>query len=1104
MVRYILTLLILLAGLTVNAKKWYVATAANGGSDVSGNGSITKPWASINHAVDTVRGVNFVGDTIFVNAGKYTETDSISLTPGVSLMGEGIISHIEFTYADSLYTNACILLVSTSEATAGNQSISYLKLDGGSTAYHGILVRCRTNVIIHDVTIIDFKFNAVNFNGKTTGFALTGTDAPTNYSTGNKLYNCILTNNCNKIYTFLSSGYGQLRFTGQEGFEVYNNIFTQTGAAAGFNGNNVDARQGTSKNIKFHDNTFYKPSTNGSDWNFHVESWDAEGGYHFYNNIFYEGCGIDAAGHYNEKGAYDYAWYIHDNQFINAAQIAFQDEEPIGICLEGSVDSTIITRNYFKRKSSGVTMSAKQAGITQHDIFINYNIFSETGFNNQNSWHMFLSGSDVGNTQHDIYIDNNVFVGNGIRKTASVLFFNLSAAMECTDIYFRNNIVKNVSIVPIYVYNCAVGDIYSQNNCFYDVGDYTDNVRIVTGSIANWTYSGAVIGDPLFTSTSNFRLQSISPAINKGINVSLTTDYDGNPIVGIPDIGAFEYQTLPVATTGLGWEDHLAKRNFKDDVNFAGRWMIDAIPVTATAAELNALVGRGQIISGLDTIHLSNRINSKADTSLSNLSSVAINTHLLPDTAGTINLGSGAKPFAKIFGGSTIVSDLSIGDSASNTITKFDSVAVFNGKLYAFVNGDTIGWGVLTADSEDITDHVIMKIDTVNGSSNNDYVYSKYQIDTMTFAGFTSGFDSVYIYAKVDSLINVVGEQQSQIDLLWAAIDSLGLGDFNPPTFLSAEVGTFNDSILVVILNDTDIQQDSIPAAGAFTVKENGSAMGIEAIDIGNDTVYISLDALAIEGYTYTVSYNKDYDYPQLQDSSENITPSWTNRTVTNNVFDAFPSIVSVTETLTNSTDRTSHPITMPASVDEGDLLLVFFACDFTSVSTLSIDAANSDDGWTLESYDTEVNTVGHVVLWKVADADGDTLTITTSESQISVAQTYRITNFDPSDPVKTTYSTGANVSQYPDPPANTGDYGADDYLWIVSYGADSGASYATAAPADFTGLETTYVDSSGSCSLNSAYRKYNVNGAYNPGTFTANTTDEEWVSNTVIVNPIQ
>lgn len=40
----------------------------------------------------------------------------------------------------------------------------------------------------------------------------------------------------------------------------------------------------------------------------------------------------------------------------------------------------------------------------------------------------------------------------------------------------------------------------------------------------------------------DYKLTSISPCINEGVDVSLTEDYWGNPIVGLPDIGAYEYQ----------------------------------------------------------------------------------------------------------------------------------------------------------------------------------------------------------------------------------------------------------------------------------------------------------------------------------------------------------------------------------------------------------------------------------------------------------------------------------------------------------------------------------------------------------------------------------
>ena len=45
-----------------------------------------------------------------------------------------------------------------------------------------------------------------------------------------------------------------------------------------------------------------------------------------------------------------------------------------------------------------------------------------------------------------------------------------------------------------------------------------------------------------FTNQENYQLQYLSPAIDSGTDVSLTTDYAGNNIYGTPDIGAYEYQ----------------------------------------------------------------------------------------------------------------------------------------------------------------------------------------------------------------------------------------------------------------------------------------------------------------------------------------------------------------------------------------------------------------------------------------------------------------------------------------------------------------------------------------------------------------------------------
>lgn len=53
-----------------------------------------------------------------------------------------------------------------------------------------------------------------------------------------------------------------------------------------------------------------------------------------------------------------------------------------------------------------------------------------------------------------------------------------------------------------------------------------------------------LIADPLFMdrSAGNYRLQSSSPAIDQGLNLSYTLDFDNRPVYSgsAPDLGAYE------------------------------------------------------------------------------------------------------------------------------------------------------------------------------------------------------------------------------------------------------------------------------------------------------------------------------------------------------------------------------------------------------------------------------------------------------------------------------------------------------------------------------------------------------------------------------------
>ena len=133
-----------------------------------------------------------------------------------------------------------------------------------------------------------------------------------------------------------------------------------------------------------------------------------------------------------------------------------------------------------------------------------------------------------------------------------------------------------------------------------------------------------------------------------------------------------------------------------------------------------------------------------------------------------------------------------------------------------------------------------------------------------------------------DSLNNVIDGLNSEIENIWNAIDSIGNYDRRAPAFASAEIGSFADDTLIVLLNATDVHQDSVPPVSAFSLNAGSNEHGIASVDIGRDTIYLALDSAAVYGTVYSLDYTRGT--PALQDSTGNKTASWTGKSVTNNM----------------------------------------------------------------------------------------------------------------------------------------------------------------------------------------------------------------------------
>ena len=114
-----------------------------------------------------------------------------------------------------------------------------------------------------------------------------------------------------------------------------------------------------------------------------------------------------------------------------------------------------------------------------------------------------------------------------------------SAANTGTGVHLVSgtNIVKNNII---HGFDVGIGDAAGSTN----TADYN---LVYNATSYNWngltSGNSSVSSDPLFTDKSalDFTLLSGSPAIDAGAALGYTTDYAGNTISGLPDIGAYEH-----------------------------------------------------------------------------------------------------------------------------------------------------------------------------------------------------------------------------------------------------------------------------------------------------------------------------------------------------------------------------------------------------------------------------------------------------------------------------------------------------------------------------------------------------------------------------------
>ena len=532
----IILMLLFLTTTTLFATTYYVATNGNN----SNAGTIQSPWKTLSYACSKT---TKSGDVIYINPGTYIETAQSNLSEGVSIEGSGtttiIISHVTDTYTLSLNSN--------SEGTDGNQHISGIVMDGNNLiAKEAIIINGRSNVKIFNCVFKNFKTLGVVFNAGTMWL----NNAPTIFATGNEFHDNVMSN-CAEYVPSSDNGWGNLCIGGQDGMLIYNNSITQNQRIYGYDGYCIKFYSyGYNKGVKIYDNTLISApcyeSPPAVSWGFVLESWNSLGGMEIYGNTI-QGCLdiVDAM-----KGDYSKSFDIHDNIIgYSSINTVSSGDSNVGIHFESNGENVYIYNNYFNYLSMPIYVSAGNNSYF-NDFNIYYNIIDNVGSNfNDKGWGVRITNDNNTNNFANWNIWNNVIVSipNGKRTMDGIQI----PEGTTSNVSVRNNIIQGFTNSPVDKNNSGTyNGISIENNLFYNNGN--NNSPTGSATYTNYVLQNNIINNPLFISTSNYHLQSTSPAIKKGINVGLSTDHAGNSVVNPPDIGAYEYNIIvPTPITSI-------------------------------------------------------------------------------------------------------------------------------------------------------------------------------------------------------------------------------------------------------------------------------------------------------------------------------------------------------------------------------------------------------------------------------------------------------------------------------------------------------------------------------------------------------------------------
>ena len=668
----------------------------------------------------------------------------------------------------------------------------------------------------------------------------------------------------------------------------------------GFSNNTVQYCTST-----FNGNGFYMSSylNWGSDRNTFIHCYSA-------HNIHYK-VGVISDGH-------GYGIWNSDDNIIEHCE-SNDDQYGINIDPNNRKNDIIIRYNFVhdtQAGTPGINIGGNVPAGTIHYVYGNLVVNPGAGADGYGIW--IFGASRLGSVylfNNTIYLDGELEHGNmGLYATIG------------TNVTIKNNIIfSNAANSTLIHINGSSGYIID-NNLYYSPNDRT-NIFTLSGinyhTLTAWqSASGqdghSIYGNPLFVNNNyDWSLQSDSPAVNSGVDVGITSDFMGNPLIGLPDIGAFEAQAdpdTPIPTFLLSKVEN----------------------ATPSILEMNYNLTLANIVPAASSFVV--RVNSVTRT----VSSVAISgTKVLLTLASPIVYGDvvtiaytkpSSSPLQTSEGGqAATISTQPVTNNLNPPLPVYQSSVIENSTPSRL----EITYSLSLANIVPAASAFTVMVNSASRAVSSVTISGTKVI--LTLAGpVASGNVVTVAYSKpsANPLQTAAGGQAASIS---AQTVTNNVAAATVPVYSGSVIENSTPSRLEITYSLS--LANIVPAASAFTVMVNSASRAVSSVTISGTKVILTLASPVAYGNVVTVAFTKPSTNP-LQTSAGGQAASISAQTVTNRVAAAPPVPVYSSAAIENATPsqvEITYSLTLANIVPAASAFTVNINSAVRTVSSVSI-----------------------------------------------------------------------------------------------------------------------------------------------------------------------